>query len=492
MLYAIGATWSTSQSSSLSFGARSTLTGASVQFDPVEGQDKGDSNWAPSLDVTQPKLTGSSATLVPWIQSSIQISVNVLGRNLPNLVTLNSQLSLGFTQSYVTMAKLGHAQCGGGQLQSTSYRNVVNSINFASSGTDTLYSSSGHDAPVCQNAQTGPPSAAQVSALEAVPGAGRFCSSFIGYMPSTINVTVTTTLTKATSTVSVVGSGTTTVTPSLETTTVTITSSVSSIAQNFKRSVTTTRDSSDLERRDLVARRVIPTPTIVSTWVPQQVSAACSSMATGLIQANVTSTRIISSGITTATIQGTVTASAPTTTTTSIVYAPAVAPYNAVSNTEIGSDPSTSNPWTFSGAANNYYYTRTIPAIGGFRGQPFTFTLSRGQILGTGSITQVLSDLEPGWTYNLTLKTGFDSTTDSCTVTYSLDGVAFESYSPSNTGGSASNPWDSSHHAKMKSDGPYQVVPTATTQTLGISMSCTADGGFAEFAGVNFWGPLPE
>ncbi|KAI4722592.1 hypothetical protein E4T48_01042 [Aureobasidium sp. EXF-10727] len=488
-LYAIGATWSTSQSSSLTFGATSTLNGASVDFDTVQGGIQNDVNWAPSLDITQPKLTGSGATLIPWIQSSVQISLNVLGRYMPNAVTVNSQVSLGFTQSYVTLAKLGHAQCGGGQLQSTSYKNVENSINIANWGSVPMYRSSGHDSPVCKDAQAAPPSAAQVSALKAVSGADKFCSSFIGYKASTVTVSVTTTLTKATSTVSVIGSGTTTITPPMQTSTETITSSVSSITQNFKRAVTTTRDSYEIERRALVARRVIPTPTILSTWLPQQVSAACSSMATGVVQASVTSTRIISSGVTTATIQGTVTANASITTTTSIVYAPAVSPYNVVSDPDVGSAPGTSNAWTFSGASNNYYFHYSL------RKYHIDQTIERGQILGTGSISQVLTGLEPGWTYNLTLNTGFDSTTDTCTVAYSLDGVAFESYSPSNTGDATTNIvafLDRSHHAIMKPDGPYQIVPTATTQTLSISMSClTSDGVFAEFAGVNFWGPLP-
>jgi hypothetical protein len=244
----------------------------------------------------------------------------------------------------------------------------------------------------------------------------------------------------------------------------------------MKRSLTTTSDTPTLDRRDLIARRVVPTPMVVSTWIPQQVSAVRSSIATGQTRVNVTSTRLVTSGVTTATIQGTVTAATPTATTTSVVFAPAVAPYNVVANPKIFTNRSGAddNPWRFSGHANDD------------RGPLF----SHAQLLGTGSFTQLLTDLEPGWTYNLTLTAGFESTTDTCTITYSLDGVAFESYSPTNTG--IKSGFLDRGHPKQLADGPYQVVATATSQTLGISMSCTADGAFAEFGAVNFWGPLVE
>jgi hypothetical protein len=477
-LYAIGATWSTNGAASLSFGAVSTISGASVDFDPIGGNIQGASNWAPRLDVVQPKLTGSSATLTPWIQSSIQVSLSVFGHNYPNAVTVNSQVSLGFTNSYVTMAKLGHSRCQGGQLQSTAFQSVANSIQFADGGSYNMYASKSSTPPACVDAQVPPVSAEQNSALKVPPGAEQFCSSFIGYKPSTVNATIVQTLTKATSTVTVTGSGTTTITPSAVTSSVTITSSVSSIAQNtnMKRSLTTTSKTPSLEHRDLIARRVVPTPIVVSTWIPQQVSAACSSIATGQLRVNVTSTRLVTSGVTTATIQGTVTAATPTATTTSIVFAPAVAPYNAVANPYIFTSRSgaNANPWRFSGQANDY------------RGRLY----SHAQLLGTGSFTLVLTDLEPGWTYNLTLTAGFQSTTDTCTVTYSLDGVPFESYSPTNTG-TKTGVFDPGHTIQL-ADGPYQVVATASSQILGISMSCTADGGFAEFNKVNFWGPLTE
>jgi hypothetical protein len=462
----------------LSFGAVSTISGASVDFDPIGGNIQGASNWAPRLDVVQPKLTGSSATLTPWIQSSIQVSLSVFGHNYPNAVTVNSQISLGFTNSYVTMAKLGHSRCQGGQLQSTTFQNVVNSIQFADGGSYNLYYSKGSTPPTCVDAQVPPASAEQDAALKAAPGSAQFCSSFIGYKPSTVNATIVQTLTKATSTVTVTGSGTTTITPSSVTSTVTITSSVSSIAQNtnMKRSLTTTSNIPTLDRRDLIARRVVPTPIVVSTWIPQQVSAVCSSIATGQTRINVTSTQLVTSGVTTATIQGTVTAATPIATATSVVFVPAVAPYNAVANPRISTNRTAANgnPWTFSGQAND------------FQG-PW---ISWAQLLGTGSITQVLTDLEPGWTYNLTLTAGFQSTTNTCTVAYSLDGVPFESYSPSNTG--ISSGILTRGHTKQRADGPYQVVATATSQTLGISMSCTADGAYAEFDKVNFWGPLAE
>lgn len=255
----------------------------------------------------------------------------------------------------------------------------------------------------------------------------------------------------------------------------------------MKRSVTVTTESPDLERRALVARRVIPTPTIVSTWLPQQVSAACSSIATGVVVTNVTSTLTITSGVTTATVQGTVTASStPTATATSVIYVPAVAPYNLVSNPNIGYAPGSASPWSFNGAANNYYTTFHVP---GFHGAGTWVTTNVAQLTGTGSFTQLLSALEPGWTYNLTLTAGFASTTDSCTVVYSLDGVPFASYSPSNTG-TRTNLIENVPHTKQKPDGPYQVVPTKESQTLSIGMTCTAPGGFAEFGNVNFWGPL--
>ncbi|THY20315.1 hypothetical protein D6D01_06813 [Aureobasidium pullulans] len=479
-LYAIGATWSTSGAADLSFGATSTLSDASVDFDPILSGYQGSSNWVPTLDVLQPKLTGSSATLTPWIQGSIQISLQILGHNYPNAVTINSQVSLGFTNAYVTMAKLGHSRCSGGQLQSTAYQSVVNTLQTTNFGTNYMYSSSKNSAPVCEDAQVAPASAAQESALKIAPGAGLFCSSFIGYKPATVNATIVQTLTKATSTVSVVGSGTTTITPSTVTSSVTITSSVSSIARNMKRTLTTTADPSSLERRNLVARRVVPTPVIVSTWLPQQVSHVCSLIATGATQVNVTSTRLLSSGVTTATIQGTVTAATPIATSTSVIFAPDVVPYNVVVNPDISSVLGQTTPWIFSGASNNYHWV--------------TIT-SYAQLLGTGSLTQVLTDLEPGWTYNLTLAAGFGSTTDTCTVTYSLDGVPIESYSPSNTGvtpGGTGFFHDKGAHTIQLPDGPYQVVATATTQTLGISMSCAADGGFAEFSKVDFWGPLAE
>jgi hypothetical protein len=491
-LYAIGATWSTNDAASFSFGATSTLSDASAIFDPVKGEQHGGYNWSPALQITQPTLIGSSATLIPWIQSSIQISLHILGNNMPNAVSINSQISLGFATSYVTMAKLGHTQCGGGQLQSTSYQNIVNSVNFARGGSSSLYTSSSANTPLCEDSQGAPPSAAQISALKAASGGEKFCSSFIGYIPSTVNSTVLQSAFQATSTATVTGSGTTTVTPSPVTETVTVTSSVASIAQNLKRSATVTQDLSNLERRGLIARRVVPTPVVVSTWIPQQVSAACSSIATGVVQANVTSTKIISSGVTTSTVQGTVTAATPTTTTSSVVYVPATAPFNQVNNPNIHYTPGTDSPWSYSGGANNYYYEKDLPrgsfhgvAVGG----PIYFQFA--QIIDTGSLTQLLTGLEPGWTYNLTLNSGFDSTTDSCTVSYTLDGVSFESYSPTNTG-TTNNIFDNTVHPQTQFDGTYQVVPTATSQTLGISVSCAASGGYAAFDGVNFYGPLAD
>jgi hypothetical protein len=239
----------------LSFGAVSTLRGASAAFDPIRSDYQSSSNWAPRLDVLQPKFTGSSATLTPWIQ----VSLSILGHNYPNAVTINSEVSLGFSNSYVTMAKLGHSYCQGGQLQSTAYQSVVNSIQFAGS-------------------------------------------------------------------------------------------------RSYKCTL-----------REVLLN--LPAPIR----------------------------------------------------------------------------------------------------------KPF----------------QLLVDLEPDWTYNLTLTAGFDSTTDACTVTYSLDGVPVESYSPTNTG-TLKYPIDQQRHANQLADGPYQVVATATSQSLGISMDCAAGGGFGEFSQVEFWGPYAE
>lgn len=410
---------------------------------------------------------------------------------MPNALSINSQTSLGFANSYVTMAKLGHTKCGGGQLQSTSYQNIVNSANYAGGGSNIMYSSSSANTPVCEDSQDSPPSAAQIAALKAASGAGKFCSSFIGYVPPTVNSTLLLSAFHATSTATVTGSGTTTVTPSPVTTTVTVTSSVASRAQNLKRFVTVIRDSSNPERRGLIARRVIPTPIVVSTWTPQQVSAVCSSIATGVVQANVTSTKIISSGVTTSTVQGTVTAATPTATISSVVYVPATAPANQVNNSNIYYTPGTNSPWSYSGGANNYYRTLTFPKSVHHLEQGWvTYYFQYAQITDTGSFAQLLTGLEPGWTYNFTLNAGFDSTTDSCTVSYTLDGVPFESYSPTNTG-TTSN-LDNNVHPKTQFDGTYQVVPTAASQTLGISVSCAASGGFAAFDSVNFYGPLAD
>lgn len=301
---------------------------------------------------------------------------------MPNAASINSQISPRFANSYVTMAKLGHTKCAGGQLQSTSYQNIVNSVNFANGESGRLYTSRSAVTPVCEDAQSAPPSPAQVSALEAASGADKFCSSFIGFMPSTINSTILQTVFHATSTKTVTGSGTTTIMPSSITKTVAITSSVASIAQNMKRSAIGTSELSSFERRDLIARRVVPTPIVVSTWIPQQVSAACSSIATGVVRANVTSTRIVSSGVTTSTVQGTVTAAAPTTTISSVVYVPAVAPSNKVNNSNIYYTPGTDSPWTFSGGANNYYYDKTY-WLHGLK----TFKYQFAQITNSGSFT---------------------------------------------------------------------------------------------------------
>jgi hypothetical protein len=92
----------------------------------------------------------------------------------------------------------------------------------------------------------------------------------------------------------------------------------------------------------------------------------------------------------------------------------------------------------------------------------------------------------------VTVSAGFPSSTDTCTVSYTLDGVPFESYSPSNTGLGKNADFYGQYHAKKLNDGPYYVVATAVTQVLGIEMSCAGGGVFAEFAGANFWGPLVD
>ncbi|KAI5195578.1 hypothetical protein E4T42_04679 [Aureobasidium subglaciale] len=507
--YGIGATWSTNGQTKFDFSSKSTMSGASVEFDAVGGYTRNEQNWAPTLDVSQPVLYGQSATLIPFTQSSIQIGLSVLGNNIPNAIVVNSQVSLGFTSNYVTMAKLGHTKCGAGQLQSSTYNKIVNTVNLQGQS-HSLFSFSRSTAPVCSDASIDPPSSFQIADLQRAAGAGSFCSSFIKYQPATVNVTSIKTVIKATSTGTVIGSGTTTITPSALTSTVVVTSSVSTYPSLIKRFVPASTANS---QPDLVARRVVPTPTILSTWIPQQVSAACLYIATGLAQATITQSLVVSSGVTTVTAQATVTAAVPTTTITSTLYVPAATPYELVSNSKISSDPAQAMEWSFTGGAINSCRVVDVYSSRGklqyVSGQKTVCDPATMQLAGSarsGSYLKVLTDLEPGWPYNFTLWAGFSSTTDTCNVSYYLDDALITTYSPTNTDTKPADPTVAQiiyavvhglpapvasvgFKYLWNQDGPYQVVPTKSSQTLKITMTCLQDGGYAEFGKVSFNGP---
>lgn len=490
LLYALGARWTTDGAATYSFGHSAIISGATVNVDAVGGYVNSYESWQPNIDATSPSFnTDSSVSLIPFIQSSIEMSIVVLGQTLQNNLILTTQAYLGYSGSLVTMSKLGHTTCPGGSYQALTYTNILNSVSFSGADSENLYKSSGYGTPACFSASISPPTASQISALSAAPSGPAFCTSWIGYTPSTSTLTTTTVAIVATSTVTVTGNGTTTITPDGVTVTATITSSVSSspaATANAKRTAATSPPSPLVEARtlnrrgDLVARRAVATPTIISSWAPQQVSVACTAIATGVKNITSTATSTTLFGVTTSTVQGTVTAATPTVTANSTVYVP---------TTDSGELAAAISAWATAGYASHAtcsglsrYDLLVCEVLGGNSGVIFSITADGG----SASTFQTLDNLEPGWAYNFTVNTGFDSSTDSCTVTYSLDDDVITSYSPTNGG------WDGSRSNPTTVDGPYQVYPTAATQTLTISMTCASAGGYAKFFADTFIGPYVD
>ncbi|GAB7357644.1 hypothetical protein MBLNU459_g0141t1 [Dothideomycetes sp. NU459] len=471
LLYGLGASWTTAGAATYSFGHSVSISGATVDLDVVNGYVDSYNSWQPNIQVTSPTFSGNTAaSLIPFVQSSLKISIVVLGQTLQNSLTLTTQANLG------------------GTYQALSYAGVTNAVSI-SGGTSNLYSSGGYGAPVCYPVSISPPSMSQVSAFGAAPSAAAFCTSWIGYKPSASVSTTTMVVTVPTSTITVTGNGTTTITPDAVTFSETITASVSSsptASANAKRTLAAQISSSShgtkrtdidilaLDRRhDLIARKVVATPTVVSTWAPQQVSAACSMIATGVKTLTSTTTSTTLFGVTTSTVQGTVTAPAPTVTTNATIYVPAVAPANLVSRMYL---------WSIGGSTafpcdhydNGWHYL----CVALYDGPTFSITADGGY----ASTWQVVNGLEPGWGYNFTVQAGFQSSTDSCTVTYKLDEDVIASYSPTNN-------WDGGSDTPSTVDGPYEIYPTASSQTLSISMVCAEAGGHAQFANAAFKGP---
>lgn len=456
-----------------------TLSGASATVDVVASNLVSSTNWTPTISYVTPDYdTNGAVQLTPFVQSSLQLKITVFGQTIQNNLALNTQMTIGQSGGLVTLAQAGLSACPAGEFQTVDYHNVANTISF-SGNSHNLYSDQGSSVPVCSSVVVDPPSASQVSALSAAVNGPAFCTSLLSYSPSTTTVTTTSTLTIATTTATVVGSGTTTITPDAVTATTTISASVSTYPGMKKRSEPTSASVTQetAAARVLLPRRFVPTPAVLKNWVPQQVSEACSQIATGLATSTVTATVSTSSGVTTATIQGTATAAAPTTYVSTTTYVPASAPTDLLANSGFWNWNLTGNMGVNSRNTPGEYiaYNEEVPA-------QYTYFL-------TGGATYVLTDLEVGWTYEFSLGTAaFHATTNGCQVFYYLDDYVMHSYT------AADNGWTGTfaNIPPTVPDGPYLAQPTAATQTLTVSVACAGPTMDAAFENPKFYGPLDE
>lgn len=338
--YGIGASWSTTSAISMSMAKTLTLAGTNLRVYPFSSGKDIYNSWQPTFNTREPMFsTNASASLSGSMQSSIDVDVYVFGTKLSAL-TLSTSTNFGFSGGLVTVAKQARAPCPGGTYQIVQYNRGDQYIYTGSSGRVTLYSQGGNGSPQCVNLPLSAPSDSQVKDLAKVKNGGAFCSSLISYKAPTTTATSTTTIFVATSTATVLGGGTTTITPSPTTTSITTTLSVvtspSKIpARKAKRTAHQSAPSRatapsasstpSIPHDVLQVREVIRTPILVATWVPQQVSSACSRIATGTMTASTTVPATILSGVTTLTVQATVTAAIPIVTATSSYYVPAAA-----------------------------------------------------------------------------------------------------------------------------------------------------------------------
>lgn len=502
--YGIGASWTTTSAISMSMAKTLTLTGTNLKVYPFQGEKDIYYSWQPTFKTREPTFSSNgSVSLSGFMQSSINVDAYIFGTKL-SAMTLSTSTNFGFNGGLVTVDKQARAPCPGGTYQVVQYNGADQSIYTPSSGFVKLYSQGGYGTPQCVTLPLSPPSDSQVKDLAKMKNAGAFCSSLISYKPPTTTATKTTTVIVATSTTTVIGFGTTTITPSPTTTSITTTLSVVSSPSKANKMAKRTAQQSgssqptgssaasapSVSHGVLQVREAVHTPILVATWVPQQVSSACSRIATGAITASITVPTTIMSGITTSTVQATVTASIPTVTLTSTSYVPASTP------TEVVLAPSfpTANCELTAGAkrtclgGGNFFADAVLrqcqqrlasdPTVTGY---DIGATIAPPVADVPSTMSKVLTGLYPGWTYQFYVRTGTHTATGSCVVQYSLGDDVFFFYSPAND-------WKTSKFPDRATE-PLSVVPTNDTMTLTISMSCPVVGDDKAFHLPSLVGP---
>ncbi|KAF2148099.1 hypothetical protein K461DRAFT_316496 [Myriangium duriaei CBS 260.36] len=491
VLYTMGASWSTSSATTYSTGATVTLTDATLSGDIFGRTVSDNSNWQPVIDIVTPDYeTADTVTLNPYMQTSIQMAIQVLGQTVQSSLSLNTQVTIGQSGGFVVLENAGVSYCPAGQFQTSNYDSINNYIDFSGVNQVNLYSTSSMATPVCSARPPNPATPSQISALAAISNGPAFCTSLISYTPSVVTLTSTVTITIATSTVTEVGgTGTTTITPGGTSATTTVFVSVSSYVANQKRAAPTTEvvptaTATSLSTpptangQKLLPRRFVPTPAILRSWLPQQVTSACSVIATGTVNTTSTVTTTTSFGITTDIVQATVTAATPTSYTTVTNYVPAASPTNILSADFKG--------WNNSGSyIIGFTPDHTIMSANVLWNYDPTYFYNPAY--RNSYVTYNLSGLEIGWTYALSFEhMGKNMTTNSCNLTYYLDDYLMGTQSPI-----IDNGWSGTNAAlaTMTSDGPYRVQPTATTGTLTLSVACASATAHIGWMAPQFYGP---
>ncbi|KAB8576197.1 hypothetical protein FH972_025725 [Carpinus fangiana] len=339
----------------------------------------------------------------------------------------------------------------------------------------------------CFNVPIPPPSQAEVSSLASNGGA--FCTSFIKYIPWASTTNLKTTI----STVSTSFKAAAAITVFPKTSTFLTTKFVAPTGYTgppVKRSAQ--------PAATLLRRQAVPTPTQITAWPPQKISAACSQIATGYtVVTAYTSTLTSYTSTTVKTVRATVTA--PTPVTTQIVTSTGCAsqPTGAVVNPYFAPvqiySPQVPSPWSISGVTSysNCQYNFNDAFCSYINFQRYGYNTMMSMLLSgtydSGRISQPLTNLVAGRAYNLTVVTAYSSPSQiNCIVTYELDGVPFKSFLP--TFPSSNSP-----------SATYELAtfyPTAASHALAVNIYCPTynkgEGNRAliAIAGIDAQGPI--
>ncbi|PNS15572.1 hypothetical protein CAC42_831 [Sphaceloma murrayae] len=496
-----GINWAASAPAYMSLKRKVVLDGSDMKIRPfIYGSNNYDS-WKPSVSTTEPTFDGdTTASMSAFLQSSTTLDIKLYGVTTRSM-EITTSTRFGASGGLVTVAKAGRAPCPGGAYQVVKYTDTKHTMETPGDGLKVLFSQAEPLAPQCITVAMQPLKPAEFSAFAKLSKAGAFCTSLNSYTPSTVKATSTSVQVIPSVVITVTGDGTTTITPPAFTTTVTTTSSVvtspasaptARVKRSFGNASHAVAFSNSQQKGQLAKRAAIPTPIIVATWVPQQVTSACSRIATGATTSTSTTTTTTTSGTSTSTVQATDTAATPTSTSTSIIYVPASAPTDAITDKTF----STQN-WLYTAGASrvclkvsksafsNIAYTscinNDIPANQSSRSNILGGSLAPQTVNMAATFLTTLTGLSPGWTYKFAVATGAHADSANCLVQYGLGEEVFGFFTPTTD-------WTSDIFPG-KSSGLLSVVAARDTQVLSISMTCPTLGDDVTFRMPVLLGP---